>query len=237
VLHNRGQSKAVSAPEKPETLYRFVLEALDPNLGCPVLEMMLRITELETLRTILGEDAADDAELQAVYTLGSAELRAIADQYGVKFEPDGRECRLARAHSIRDVPYLVHTGYELFLMLEGVKPFAKFTVEYPTKADEFPEEALFEPHVRCGTLIKRVMADEPFEKAITVSSGRIFEGVRQVFYARQGEEWRIDANNLLWRQLAHGPWNDTLERLEGSLLGYTDAQNDWWIARRRRIRG
>ena len=62
MLHNRGQPKAVSAPEKPETLHRFVLEALDPNLGCPVLEMMLRITERETLRTILGEDAADDAE-------------------------------------------------------------------------------------------------------------------------------------------------------------------------------
>ena len=51
-------------------------------------------------------------------------------------------------------------------MLEGVKPFAKFTVEYPTKADEFPEEALFEPHVRSGTLIMRVMADEPFEKHV-----------------------------------------------------------------------
>jgi hypothetical protein len=38
------------------------------------------------------------------------------------------------------------------------------------------------------------------------------------------------------RQLDHGPWNDTLERLEGSLLGYTDAQNDWWLARRRRDR-
>jgi hypothetical protein len=230
-----GRPKAVS--EKPEILHRFVLEALDPNLGCSVLEMMLRVTELETLRTILGEDAADDTELKAVYTLGSAELRAIDDQYGVKFEPDGRECLLARAHSIRDVPYLVHTGYELFLMLEGVKPFAKFAVEYPAGADEFPEEALFEPHVRSGRLIKRVMADEPFEKPIKISSGRIFEGVRQVFYARQGEEWRIDAHNLLWKQLAHGPWNDTLERLEGSLLGYTDAQNDWWIARRQRIRG
>lgn len=170
----------MSAPEKPEILHRFVLEALDPNLGCPVLEMMLRITELETLRTILGEDAADDTELRAVYTLGSAELRAIDDQYGVKFEPDGRECHLARAHSIRDVPYLVHTRYELFLMLEGVKPFAKFAVEYP-------EEALFEPHVRSGTLIKRVMADELFEKPIRVSSGRIIEDVRQVFYACQGE--------------------------------------------------
>ena len=175
--------------------------------------------------------------MRAVYTLGSTELLAIDDQFGVRFEPDGRECRLARAHSVGDAPYLVHTGYELFLMLEGVKPFAKFTVEYPIEADEFPEEALFEPHVQSGMLIKKVMADEPFEKPIRVSSGRIFEGVRRVFYARRGEEWRIDAYNLLWRQLEHGPWNDTLERLEGSLLGYTDEQNDWWIARRRRIRG
>jgi hypothetical protein len=47
---------------------------------------------------------------------------------------------------------------------------------------------------------------------------------------------RIDAHLLLQRQHNHGPWNETLERLEGSLLGYTDAQNDWWIAHRRRNR-
>lgn len=122
-------------------------------------------------------------------------------------------------------------------MLEGVKPFAKFAVEYPAEPGEFLEEALFERHVRSGTLIKRVMPDEPFAKPIKASSGRIFEGVRQVFYARPGEEWRIDAHNLVARQLAYGPWNDTLEPLEGSLLGYTDAENDWWIARRRRMRG
>jgi len=227
----------VSTSEKPETPHRFILQAIDSSLGCPVLETMLYVPNAETLRAILGEDASDDLELRAVYTLGSAELLAIDDQFGVRFEPDGRECLLARAHSIRDAPYLVHTGYELFLMLEGVKPFAKFTVEYPIEAGEFPEEALFEPHVQSGTLIKKVMADEPFEKPIRVSSGRIFEGVRRVFYARLGEEWRIDADNLLWRQLEHGAWNDTLERLEGSLLGYTDEQNDWWIARRRQLRG
>ena len=136
-------------------------------------------TELETLRTILGEDAADDTELRAV-TLSVLPNCELSTTNTASNSPDGRECHLARAHSIRDVPYLVHTGYELFLMLEGVKPFAKF-------ADEFPEEALFEPHVRSGTLIKRVMADESFEKPIRVSSGRMFEGVRQVFYARQGE--------------------------------------------------
>jgi hypothetical protein len=226
----------VSSPAEPEIICRFILQAIDPFLGCPVFETMLRVTELDTLRAILGEHAADDTELQAVYTVGSAELSAIYNQYDVRFEPDERECRLARAHSIGDVPYLVHTGYELFLMLEGLKPFAKFAVEYPTETDEFPEEALFEPHVQSGTLIKRVMADQPFERPIQSPAGRLFEGVRQVLYASRGEEWRIDAHNLVWGQLAHGSWNDTLERLEGALLGYTDAQNDWWIARRRRMR-
>jgi hypothetical protein len=197
---------------------------------------MLRIADLESLRAILGEYASGDPELRAVYTLDLSELDLIEKSYGVRFDSHGRECRLARAHSIRDVPYLVHTGYELFLMLEGVKPFAKFAVEYPAEPSEFPEEALFEPHVRSGKLIKRIMPDEPFAKPIKALSGRIFEGLRQVFYARPGEEWRIDAHNLVVRQLAYGPWNDTLERLEGSLLGYTDAENDWWIAHRWRMR-
>ncbi len=118
-------------------------------------------------------------------------------------------------------------------MLEGVKPFAKFSFSSPVHPDDFPEEALFEPHVRSGLLIKRVL-DEPLEKPIHSPSGRVYDGVRMVFYACRGEEWRIDAFILLWRQLDHGPWNETLERLDGSLLGYTDAQNDWWLARRRR---
>ena len=120
-------------------------------------------------------------------------------------------------------------------MLEGVKPFAMFTIEYPGMAEEFPEEPLFEPHVLSGRMIKRVMADEPFKEPIRGSSGRMFEGVRQVLYSLPGEEWRCDAQFLVRGQLAHGPWNDTLERLEGSLLGYTDEQNDWWIAHRRKL--
>ena len=93
---------------------------------------------------------------------------------------------------------------------------------------------MFEPHVRSGALIKRVMADQPFSQAIRNQNGDLVFGVREVFYACRGEEWRVDAHNLVWKQLAHGPWNDTLERLEGSLLDYTDAQNDWWIAHRKR---
>jgi hypothetical protein len=88
----------MSAPEQTGPLHRFILQAIDPSLGCPVLEMMLRVTELDTLRKILGDDASSDTDLQMVYILGSAELRAIDNQYGARFNPDGRECHLAREH-------------------------------------------------------------------------------------------------------------------------------------------
>ena len=235
-MTNTGAGRLAGATptdEDSRSQHRFVLRALDPVLGCPVLEAMLRIVDLEMLRPLLGEGASDDAELRHAYVLSAGELRAITERFGVAFDADGRECWLARAHSIRDVPYLVHTGYELALMLDDVKPFAKFDAGYPIEPGEFTVEALFEQHVRSGLLVKRVV-DEPFDPPIRSRSGRVFEGQRWVFYARRTEEWRIDAHLLLQRQHEHGPWNETLERLEGSLLGYTDEQNDWWIMHRRR---
>ena len=219
-------------------MHRFILQAIDPVLGCPVLETMLVVEDLEALRSVLGLDSLDDPELTASYNLDPGEAHAINDRFELEFEVDGRECALYRAYPIGEypdlAPYLIHTGYELALMLDGVKPFAKFYLEYPSEADEWVPEALFEPYVQSGVLIKRVTADEPFDKPIRQHGGRMSEGIRQIFYARRGEEWRIDAHLLVWRQLKHGRWNETLERLEGSLLGYTDAQNAWGSTRRRR---
>jgi len=222
----------VTTRESPQSLCRFILQAIDPDLGCPVLEAMLRVADLEALRPLLGEGASEDTELRGIYVLDPAQMRAIEERFGVGFEPDGRESWLSRAHSVGEVPYLIHTGYELALMLDGAKPFAMFTFEYPAGPDDFRDEVLFEPHVQSGLLV-RITEDEPFERPICLRSGRVINGVRRVFFARRGEEWRIDAYLLLWRQLEHSSWNETLERLSGTLLGYTDEQNDWWIAHRR----
>jgi hypothetical protein len=105
-----------------------------------------------------------------------------------------------------------------------------FATDYLAEPGDLRQEALFDPHVQSGLLIKRVI-EHPFERPIRVRSGRVISGIRRVFFARRGEEWRIDAHLLLWDQLEHGSWNETLERLQGTLLGYTEAQNDWWIAR------
>lgn len=222
----------VTTGESSETSHRFILQAIDPALDCPVLEAMLHVADLETLRSQLGEDASEDTELRHSYVLSSVQLSAITEQFGVGFEPNGREVWLSRARPISEIPYLVHTGYELALMLEGTKPFAMFATDYPLEPGDLRQDALFDPHVKSGLLVKRVI-DEPFERPIRIRSGRVIGGVRRMFFARRGEEWRIDAHLLLWDQLKHGSWNETLERMQGTLLGYTDAQNEWWIAYRR----
>ena len=58
---------------------------------------------------------------------------------------------------------------------------------------------------------------------------RVRLGTRRVLYALPGEQWRIDAFLLLWKTAEKAGWGEGFERLEGSLLGYEDWQNDAFI--------
>src|SRR5260370_4050892 len=110
---------------------RFILQALDPDHGSPVLEALFFVTELEDLRGLLDINPSDDPELEGSYNLDAVVLSAVTERFGIVFDPEGREVRLDPSHSIRLVPYLVHNGYELPLLLEGRKPLARFSEAYP----------------------------------------------------------------------------------------------------------
>src|SRR6266853_1074713 len=79
---------AMSTGENHHSVHRFILQAIDPLLGCPVLEAMLRVADLDTLRPLLGEDVLDDVELRGSYELNSPQLQAITDRFDVAFDPD-----------------------------------------------------------------------------------------------------------------------------------------------------
>jgi hypothetical protein len=133
--------------------------------------------------------------------------------------------------SIRLAPYLIHTGFELPLMLDGRKPFAKFSDVYPDPNGWLCElMGRFAPFVAAGEIICRVI-DEPWPKPHRTRDGRSLLGVRQVFYTLPGEEWRVDAHQLVYEVGLKTGWNDTFERLEGRLLGYEEWQIAWWIGR------
>jgi hypothetical protein len=217
-----------------DQLQRFILQAIDPDFGCPAFEAMFAVARLDELRHILGEAADNDPELEMHYRLEPAEVAAIGRRFDVPFDPGGREAWLCPWKRMRDdIPYLVHTGYELPLMLEGRKQFARMGGEYYPPHRHWNEDR-FDHYVAQGLLHKEVEL-APFGEPYRTKSGHTVEGLRTVYYALKGQEWRIDAWKLISKASKEG-WNDTFERLEGMLFGYEGWQNDWWIEHLRRQR-
>ena len=205
----------------------FILEAFDRELWCPVLQARLEINDLDALRGILGEPADEDPDLQWCYTLDDEDLAAIVAKFAVAFDPaelqaQELDIKLFRWKRVFDAPYLIHTGYELPLLLDGRKKLARMSHAYPPAT--FDGEERFEHCVAKGALHREEVV-EPFDRP-----ARKYRGLRTVYYTPKGEEWRIPASKLIWEASGKsGGWNEHFERLEGMLYGYEDWQNDWWI--------
>lgn len=206
---------------------RFILEAFDREQWCPVLQARFDVPVLDVLRAALGAQADDDPELKHYYLLEPADLAAVVAAFDVPFDPAAlpsraEEVSLYRQRGIAEVPYLVHTGYELPLLLDGRKKLARMGDTYPPM--RFEGEDRLDHWVAAGVL-HREEVTEPFDRPTPR-----WHGHRTVYYTPIGEEWRIPAMKLLLDASAKsGGWNEYFERLEGALFGYADWQNDWWI--------
>ena len=205
---------------------RFILQALDPDYGHCAFETMLVVERPEELRALLGKAAEDDPDLDMFYTLEPDDVAAINRHFALAFDPEGRKATLYKWTRSREIPYLVHTNYELVLMIEGHKQFARMDGDYPPHRHN--DEDLFDRYVAQGLLYKEVELDR-FTEPLRLKDGRVLEGLRTVYYTRKGEEWRVAAWKLISKASAKSGWNDSFERLEGMLFGYEDWQNDWWI--------
>jgi hypothetical protein len=215
-----------------EARRRFIVQAHDPDHGYPVLEALFAVERLDDLRTILGAAADDDLELRNGYFLEAGELAMLLERFDVRFDAGGRQAYLTPWTQSRDIPYLIHTGYELPLLLEGRKQLARMCDTYPP--EKHWGEDYFDPYVAKGLLHKEVIR-EPFDQAHRLGDGRVFQGLRTVYYTRIGEEWRIRACELVWSAARRSRWNDDFERLEGMLYGYEGWQIDCWIEHRHKL--
>ncbi|WP_257167858.1 hypothetical protein [Bradyrhizobium sp. SRS-191] len=209
------------------TSHLFLLSLFDREQWCPVLQARFAVTDLDQLRVLLG--ATDETELdQKIFHLEDAEALKLCEAFGIILDwaaldfPD-REFIVDRIQSIQEAPYLIHTGYELPLLLDGRKKLARFVEAYPPMS--FEGEERFDRWVAAGRLHKEVEL-EAFGDGQIEAGGH--QGTRHVYFAAIGEEWRIPAMKMIWRA---GRWNEHFERLEGMLFGYEDWQNNWWIER------
>ncbi|OQP86633.1 hypothetical protein BTR14_09285 [Rhizobium rhizosphaerae] len=134
-------------------------------------------------------------------------------------------CVRVEAHSpFREVPYLIHTGFELPLMLDGLKPLAVFS-DLSDSAVITDARARFAPFVAQGRIVL-------VEQGRTMTfDGRSITMV-DLFYHLPGEGWRVPVLGALRAEAR--PWGEAAEEIEGLLLGYSPAQNGWWRERSRR---
>jgi len=115
-------------------------------------------------------------------------------------------------------------------MLKGIKPLAYFSDLIFDDSDMWEPDEAFEWQVELGTFVKHEVRElcEPY-----THNGHLIKGEWSRFYALKDEAWRIPAFLLLKKLMKRHPWSDAFERMEGTLLGYTDEQNDEWLERRR----
>jgi len=117
-------------------------------------------------------------------------------------------------------------------MLSGEKPLSVLSGMIPAN-DSFEEipEYLFDPHVESGAFVKLEYCQPNSAK------DPHYKGLRVVLYALAHEAWRIDAYLLIRNTAGKTGWTDALTRLEGSLLGYAEWQNDAFIEQIQKRRG
>ncbi|AOI88363.1 hypothetical protein NUV26_24255 [Burkholderia pseudomultivorans] len=205
--------------ETADTAFAFVLNALDPDLLSPCLATRFVTSDLDTLRQNLSIDAADDPLIDNVYTLAPPDAAALCAAMQIDFDSGPAIVTLHKDNGSRGgPPYLVHTGWELPLLLQGRKKFA--VMHFTTRADHVALKRRFDHFVAMGQL----HAEEHVS-----GEGTRHQTIHAV-YTPPGDAWRIEADKLIHRCAGlSGGWNEHYERLLGMLMGYEDWQNDWWL--------
>lgn len=130
-----------------------------------------------------------------------------------------------------DLQAVNHTNRELELMLSGKKPLAMFYDEVSCLPnEEIIPEARFAEYVDSGRFVR---GEETYEAEFHPELGRLMR-MQYVFFALSEEAWRIPALALLlrvrYRMNSHR--SEEVERIESTLLGYTEEEIDAWCDHR-----
>lgn len=197
------------------------LEEIDPETGCIVRDWHLPEIDIAQLNQLLGGDFSEIGH--AAYDLDAADIRKLAVNFDLK-DLSFEQGQLRRIHSLIDaLPYPVHTGRELAMMLSGKKPFARFVFDEGVDFEEIVQQP-FSRYVETGTLCAFTERVSDQNRTTVIYS-----------FTLPGEEWRVAAMAELWKCAQETGWSDRHERREGELLGYEDWQNDAFLALRKKF--
>jgi len=104
-------------------------------------------------------------------------------------------------------------------MLAGTKPLSAFLFRVDEDEDIYLGGQPFDRYVAEGRLLRH-------ETHYMLGGAELIS----LLFALPDQAWRFQSYDLMMRLMQSDGWNDTLERMQGMLLGYEDWQIDWHLA-------
>jgi hypothetical protein len=210
----------------------FFLVAVERSTQCISHEVSFEIHSVSELCSVLHWDVQAFRRGE-IRELDHSEIERLEEHFSIDFDPKEMLIQLRPWNRTDALPYKVHTNRELALMIAGSKPLAVFCDPHPVPPEErFAPEQVFEPHVLAGRIVKRIHI-VPARQNSRLQRPNL--GTRFVLYALPEETWRIEAYLLMRKTAEQCGWSEGFERMEGSLLGYEDWQNDAHIEHQRKL--
>jgi hypothetical protein len=207
----------------------FYIWDIDPESGLAIEEVCCGLANAALIADLLGVSLSKINSSNFI-DMDNESIDKINKFFSilVEIKPDA-EIVLCSWSPLDGVPYRLHTRRELVLMVSGRKPMCSLIGRIPPDEsfDEIPEY-LFDPYVFNGKFLKKEYCEINHFQFSSV------KGVRVVLYAIASEAWRLDAYTHVRLTAKKFGWNESLTYQEGSLLGYSEPENDAWIEISRR---
>lgn len=202
---------------------QFYVQLIDNDSFIATDEFCLGSFSIEEIANTLECDSAF-LEPGNFFCLEGRSKHKAEEILGVNLSQDGREANLVSWSESDGLPYRMHAGREFILMKDRLKPLSVFTSMVPSSPEslKLPTQ-LFAPLVNDEKVVMRSYCE-------VIDKNPIFKGLEVVLYADIAEEWRIEAYILLRSIAKKIGWSEPLTRMEGALLGYSEWQNDAFIA-------
>ena len=177
------------------------IQNIDPATNCPDEECEFWLPDLVEFCGLLERSPSEESEIEFPLTITESQAVKITLKYGLDFRPRGSLIRLKKRCGDDDLPYKIHTGRELKLMLERKKPLSVFSCSH---SFELSQEKLFDTFLDSGLFVKRTFVQ------IFFPENTIKDAYKHIMYAHKSEEWRIDAYILLLQTAEEMGWNLSL---------------------------
>lgn len=191
---------------------RIVLEIIDDETRC-----IVEVVSLDVELAKLGVAEVPDNEW-----LWNDELSEPGRKYLTNQHPrltGTKTFRIRTPSNIDALSYKSHTDRELIMMLLGEKPMAMFYFADGETFDDICDQP-FDKYVKQGRF-------KQYDFSVEEPAGHVRLHYR--IFTLPNESWRANAIELLKRVGEISRWSEGMERMEGTLLGYTAAQNDEFI--------